>query len=69
MNEAEINVPTVVSKGIGIMNVPMGQGLPKGPPDQRQRPGCQRKIAAHLEGSPPLEGKHCPAGLENYKED
>jgi hypothetical protein len=38
---------------------PMGQGLPKGPPDQRQRPGFQRKISAHSQGSQPLGGKHC----------
>jgi hypothetical protein len=37
------------------MNVPNGPGIPKRPPDQRQRPGCQRKISAHHRGVSPLE--------------
>jgi hypothetical protein len=34
-NWGEINVPSVIT---GRMNVPNGQGLPEGPPDQGQRP-------------------------------
>jgi hypothetical protein len=37
---------------------PIGQGLPKGLPGQRQKPGCWGKVSAHLKGSQPLGGKH-----------
>jgi hypothetical protein len=38
---------------------PTGQGLPEGPPDQRQRSGWWRKNLAQPQGSQSMGGKHC----------
>jgi hypothetical protein len=49
---------------------PTGQELPKGPPDQRQRPGCRKKVPAHGRGARPWKENNVKlAGLEGYEED
>jgi hypothetical protein len=61
-NWGKINVPMLSRRALEERMSPIGQGLPEGPPDQRQRPNCERKISAQLQGSQPLGGKHCWSG-------
>jgi hypothetical protein len=49
---------------------PKGQGLPEGPSDQRQKPSCQGKVLACLQGGQagPWDENIGLAALEGYEE-
>jgi hypothetical protein len=53
--------------GTGRMNVPNGPVTPKGPPDERQRSGCQRKISAHPPKGDPAPGRKVVLDWQDWK--
>jgi hypothetical protein len=69
-NWGKINMPTVVRKGTGRINVPNRSGTPKRPPRSEAEAKFLKENISLPAGEPASGGKIVDlAGLEGYEED